>query len=65
MQGSQIRRHMQTGLREAESLAAALLHKQNSCTLECQLRYACPARRPALDGQIGINLGRMGGGQWR
>lgn len=61
--GSQIRRHMQTGLadiHERESPASALLHKQNSCTLECQFRYACPARRPALDGQIGINLGRMG-----
>lgn len=62
--GSQIRRRMQTGftvIHERESLASALLHKQNSCTLECQLLSACPVRRPVLDGQIGINLGRMGG----
>lgn len=39
---------------------SALLHKQNSCTWECQLPPACPSGRPAFDGQIGINLGKMG-----
>lgn len=62
--GSQIRRRMQTGftvIHERKSPASALLHKQNPCTLECQLLHACPVRRPVLDGQIGINLGRMAG----
>lgn len=63
--GSQIGRRMQTGftvIHERESLASALLHKQNPCTLECQLPSARPVRRPVLDGQIGINLGEDGGG---
>lgn len=64
-EGSGTRRGMQTGLavtHERKSPASAVLHKQNSRTSECQLLCACPARRPVLGGQIGINLGRMGRG---